>query len=306
MTITTRTAAATGTTAKGSALTTSEVDANWNEFQGKFTSVTIGGTNTYTGTLSQVSLTDGYTFNAYFTNANTSTVCTLALNGGSAVSILTGEVAGMLPVTEGLKGFQRLRYSSAASAWVAVDQLSHYITTALASNQIMPLGHTFVYDMNATSINLRVSCTAGHAYRFNTTYLYKPSLVADSLLFYPTGATATGQWTQDATQTIGTNLGNINPITNQSYSIVSLGASLYSGIGTPSAAASVTAFDGVYSVSTGSGANVFGNIYNLDTNNYCTSIGRVASRVQGPITALGTLSSATELFTGRFTLTRIS
>ena len=141
----------------------------------------LAGSGTYTsgGNLAQ----DGNIITCDFVSANTTTACTL---DGVAIRGLTG-ATGIDNVIGSLTGIQRLRYNTANTCWIAIDQTAHYITISLAADVALPVGHTNVYDATAiTNLELRTIVKSTQCYRISSP-IYTAS-VANQLYIYPNGA----------------------------------------------------------------------------------------------------------------------
>jgi hypothetical protein len=121
----------------------------------------LSGSGTYTSSGNLIQ--DGNIILCDFVSSNTTTACTL---DGVAIRGLTG-AAGIDNVIGSLTGAQRLKYNSANSCWIAIDQTYHFITTSLSSNVVLPVGHTNVYEFSAvSSLNLRIGTTASIRQKF--------------------------------------------------------------------------------------------------------------------------------------------
>jgi hypothetical protein len=251
---------------------------------------------------------DGYTITVEFPGTtNTTNNPTLAINGGTAYNIVTGKVAGMLVVAGGLVGTQRLRFSTVVNGWVAIDQLSHYITTSLASNQTMLPGHTFVYDMNSvSSLAMRVSVKDSQSYALNLNSMIKSSSVAGSLLLTVTGITTAG-WSAFFTPAV---ISGLQPLTWQSYQqpmVASTG--LLTGAGTGSASQWLGSTRSIVDIwRGGSSVSLNGTITTTDSTFFPVATATQTSQASGGTpTAFSALTcSGGQLWSGVVTLTRIS
>jgi hypothetical protein len=148
---------------------------------------TLSGSGTYTsgGNLAQ----DGNIILCDFVSANTTTACTL---DGVAIRGLTG-AAGIDNVTGGLTGIQRLKYNSANTCWIAIDQTSHFITTTLAADVVLPVNHTNIYDASSSSsLLLRVARTGSNKEEYRIVCNDISTAASTRLYLYPDGVASNG------------------------------------------------------------------------------------------------------------------
>jgi len=265
------------------------------------THVAGGAVNTYTITdtglatpyVNQLLVVD---FSAIAVNTNN--IPTLQINGGAVVTISTGTAAGMQVVTGGLAGIQRLLYTG--TFWFAIDQLGHYITTTLVTDQLLQIGHTFTYDMSAVgSLLLRIARTGSNKEEYRITGTDLSTSSQSSIFLVSDGTNASSN-----AYSFSSEIKNISGATSTISLIDTVGLATYL-TGNQTAGSSFS-FNGVVVLS--GVTEYYNGTYRVYNGSTTQSGGQTYNNCQAStatLTRVGSLTSGGNM-TGRIAVTRIS
>jgi hypothetical protein len=167
--------------------------------------IALSGTNTYTGTLTGLTLTDNYIVLVDFFNTNTLAAATF---NGVAIRGRTG-ATGILPAIGSLVGVQRLQYDSANTCWIALDVKDFDLNTAgsafsLAVNE--SAHYSFSGITSGSPKLLYLTTAASQSYQFTLTTSLSVA-TADNILKI-NGAYATTTYQQGTVLSAGGGAGS--------------------------------------------------------------------------------------------------